>query len=58
MAGGGSIVPRALRVHNFMCYGDVPPLILDGSHLACLTGHNGHGKSALVDAMTWARWGR
>jgi DNA repair protein SbcC/Rad50 len=27
-------------------------------HLACLSGGNGNGKSALVDAMTWALWGR
>ncbi len=29
-----------------------------GIHLACLAGDNGHGKSALLDAMTWALWGR
>lgn len=52
------MIPLELRVHNFMCYRDVPPLIFDGIHLACLTGPNGHGKSALLDAMTWALWGR
>jgi exonuclease SbcC len=41
-----------------MCYRDVPPLDFDGIHLACLTGANGHGKSALLDAMTWALWGK
>ncbi|MGD8903796.1 MAG: SMC family ATPase, partial [Anaerolineae bacterium] len=30
----------------------------DGIHLACLTGANGHGKSALLDAMTWSLWGK
>ena len=25
--------------------------------MACLTGDNGHGKSAILDAMTWALWG-
>jgi exonuclease SbcC len=42
-----------------MCYRDnVPPLDFEGIHLACLTGANGHGKSALLDAMTWALWGK
>ncbi len=52
------MIPLELRVHNFMCYRDVPPLVFDGIHLACLTGPNGHGKSALLDAMTWALWGK
>ena len=42
-----------------MCYRDnVPPLDFSGIHLACLTGANGHGKSALLDAITWALWGK
>ena len=53
------MIPLQLRVRNFMCYrDDVPPLDFDGIHLACLTGANGHGKSALLDAMTWALWGK
>jgi DNA repair protein SbcC/Rad50 len=42
-----------------MCYGDnVPELDLEGVKLACLSGDNGHGKSALLEAMTWALWGK
>jgi exonuclease SbcC len=53
------VIPLQLRIRNFMCYrDDVPPLDFDGIHLACLTGANGHGKSALLDAMTWAVWGK
>jgi exonuclease SbcC len=53
------VIPLQLRVRNFMCYRDnVPTLDFDGIHLACLTGANGHGKSALLDAMTWALWGK
>lgn len=53
------MIPLQLRVRNFMCYReDVPPLNLEGIHLACLTGANGHGKSALLDAMTWVLWGK
>ena len=52
------MIPLRLRLHNFMCYRDPPPLDFSGIHLACLAGDNGHGKSALLDAMTWALWGR
>ena len=53
------MIPLQLRVRNFMCYrDDVPPLDFSGIELACLTGANGHGKSALLDAMTWALWGK
>lgn len=27
-------------------------------NLICLSGKNGHGKSAMLDAMTWAIWGQ
>ncbi|HAZ31086.1 MAG TPA: hypothetical protein DCY61_00010 [Dehalococcoidia bacterium] len=41
-----------------MCYRDnTPPLDFSGIHVACLCGDNGNGKSALLDAMTWALWG-
>lgn len=53
------MIPIKLRLHNFMSYGaDVPPLDFRGIHLACLAGDNGHGKSALLDAITWSLWGR
>ncbi len=41
-----------------MCYREIPDLDFTGMHVACLSGENGHGKSALVDAMTWALWGK
>ena len=53
------MIPIKLALRNFMCYRDnVPPLLFDGIHTACICGDNGNGKSALIDAMTWALWGR
>ena len=53
------MIPIKLAVRNFMCYREnVPPLSFDGIHTACISGDNGNGKSALIDAMTWALWGR
>ena len=52
------MIPTKLRLHNFMSYADTPALDLRGIHLACLAGDNGHGKSALLDAITWALWGK
>ena len=55
---GREMIPLRLTVSNFLCYrDDVPPLDLEGIHIACLCGDNGHGKSALLDAITFALWG-
>jgi len=53
------MIPSKLSLRNFMCYRDkVPPLSFDNIHTACLCGNNGNGKSALLDAITWALWGK
>jgi exonuclease SbcC len=52
------MIPRKLALQNFMCYREgLPPLEFDGMSIACLAGENGAGKSALLDAITWALWG-
>lgn len=52
------MIPLLLRLHNFLPYRDPEPLDFSGIHVACLAGDNGAGKSALLDAITWALWGR
>ncbi len=53
------MVPAKLKLRNFMCYrDDVPPLDFTGIHVVSLCGENGAGKSALLDAITWALWGQ
>jgi exonuclease SbcC len=52
------MIPLTLALHNFMPYRDPAPLDFSGIHIACLAGDNGAGKSALLDAMTWALWGK
>ncbi len=52
------MIPQRLSVRNFLCYREnVPTLDFQGIHVACLCGQNGHGKSALLDAVTWCLWG-
>jgi len=52
------LIPVKLALKNFLSYGeDVPPLDFTQFHIACLSGNNGQGKSALLDAMTWVVWG-
>lgn len=42
-----------------MSYGsEETTLSFEGLHVACLSGDNGNGKTALLDAMTWALWGK
>jgi len=53
------MIPVRLTLRNFLSYGETTePIEFDGIHVACLCGQNGNGKSALLDAMTWALWGQ
>lgn len=52
------MIPRVLRLKNFMCYRDEATLDFTGINVACISGDNGAGKSALLDGITWALWGK
>lgn len=53
------MIPLKLQIKNFLSYGsDVQTINFEPYHMICLSGKNGHGKSALLDAITWAVWGQ
>jgi exonuclease SbcC len=53
------MIPIKLTLRNFLSYGEASePLDFSSIHVACLTGCNGGGKSALLDGITWALWGQ
>jgi exonuclease SbcC len=53
------MIPISLSISNFMPYGsDVPVLNFAAIHVATICGDNGSGKSSLIDAITWALWGK
>jgi exonuclease SbcC len=53
------MVPLQLSLKNFLSYSEyAPTLDFRGFNIACLSGKNGQGKSALLDALTWVLWGK
>ena len=52
------MIPIELEVRNFLAYREPGALRLEGLHLACMAGPNGAGKSSVLDAITWALWGK
>lgn len=53
------MIPLRLQLKNFLSYGStVQTVDFSPYNLICLSGKNGHGKSALLDALTWAIWGQ
>ncbi|MBI3360584.1 MAG: SMC family ATPase [Chloroflexi bacterium] len=52
------MIPIRLELRNFLPYRDPAPLDFTGLRVACISGENGAGKSSLLDAITWALWGK
>lgn len=53
------MIPIKIQIKNFLSYGqELQTIDFSPYHLVCLSGKNGHGKSALLDAITWAIWGQ
>ncbi len=53
------MIPISLTLSNFMPYrSNVPTISFAGIHVATICGDNGSGKSSIIDAITWALWGK
>ncbi|HUG14346.1 MAG TPA: SMC family ATPase [Thermomicrobiales bacterium] len=52
------MIPVRLTLRNFLSYRDEAELDFHTLSIACLSGDNGAGKSAILDAITWAVWGK
>ncbi|NJC95226.1 MAG: SMC family ATPase [Anaerolineae bacterium] len=51
------MIPLRLRISGFLSYRDPVELDFDAFELACISGHNGAGKSSLLDAIIWSLFG-
>jgi exonuclease SbcC len=51
------MIPQKLVLKNFLSYQQAT-LDFRGFHTACICGANGAGKSSLLEAITWAVWGK
>jgi len=52
------MIPRQLKISGFLSYKEPVEIDFTRIHVACISGSNGAGKSALLDAMTWALFGQ
>lgn len=52
------MIPLQLEMTNFLSYRQTAVLDFNGIHLACISGLNGAGKSSILDAITWALFGK
>ena len=52
------MIPIKLSINGFLSYREPVELDFTTFNLACISGQNGAGKSALLDAITWALFGQ
>ncbi len=52
------MIPIQLKLSGFLSYRDPVDVDFTSFDLACISGHNGAGKSSLLDVMTWALFGQ
>ena len=52
------MIPISLKISGFLSYQAPVELNFEHFDLACISGHNGAGKSSLLDAITWALFGQ
>ena len=55
---GFAMIPLHLHLSGFLSYRDPVDLDFSAFDLACIAGPNGAGKSSLLDAITWAMFGK
>ncbi|GAB4490253.1 MAG: SMC family ATPase [Anaerolineales bacterium] len=51
------MIPLQLKLSGFLSYRDPVEVDFTSFDLACISGHNGAGKSSLLDAFTWVLFG-
>jgi exonuclease SbcC len=51
------MIPLRLKLSGFLSYRDPVEVDFSTFKLACISGHNGAGKSSLLDAITWVLFG-
>ena len=52
------MIPLYLTISGFLSYREPAELDFSAVELACIAGHNGAGKSSLLDAITWVLFGQ
>jgi exonuclease SbcC len=52
------MIPQKLTIAGFLSYREPVEIDFSTFDLACISGANGAGKSSLLDAITWALFGR
>ncbi len=52
------MIPVRLQLQGFLSYRHPVAIEFSDFELACISGHNGAGKSSLLDAITWVLFGQ